>query len=61
MSSASRLAIVGPIPITRVIGGLMIQQERNLRGEFLGAVLFTIVLPLIAAISVTVAYVNHVG
>ena len=36
-------------------------EERVLRGEFIGALLFCIVLPLIAAVSVTLQYVRHAG
>jgi hypothetical protein len=39
----------------------MIQEDRVLPGEFIGAVLFTIVLPLVTIIAVIVTYVRHVG
>ncbi len=39
----------------------MTHEELVLPGEFIGAVLFTIVLPLIAVIGVVLSYFQHVG
>ena len=38
----------------------MTQEELVLPGEFVGAVLFTIVFPLIAMIGVVANYIRHV-
>ena len=39
----------------------MIQEDQVLRGEFIGAILFCIVLPLVTTIGIVVNYVRHVG
>ncbi len=45
----------------RIAEDLMTQEELVLPGEFIGAILFTIVLPLVAVIAVAVNYLRHVG